>query len=639
MGLFKRAGRPADSVSPAEDRQDGVTDPAGSDVSESYCRIEAITMPWGDESVLVHVPGSDSARALPKEIADLQRYCDTFQPLRDHAVAICERFKLSHHDVGAIEAHLAGLAEQGILTSRTRVLEGCRARASAAPEQRRAIASTVIPTCNRPESALRCLNDFVVRGKQAGRGGNFIVLDDSPDAGVRRQYREALRAVGQREAVEVRYAGREEKRRFVDALVGEGGASSLPRHVVEFALFGAEGLARLIGANRNASLLHTVGDAFLSTDDDTRGRMALAPDAEDSLALVSALDPTDFWFFPDREAAFAAARFSDEDPWAQHERLLGRDLASCVADHAGSVDLDGASSKLLTTLLSGEGRVRATASGLVGDCGMGAPTYYLLLRGDAHGRLVDSEAEYDVLRTTREVLRVVPRWTIADGPFFMATSVGLDNSALLPPFFPVQFNEDGVFGATLRSCFEQGFIGYLPCAIQHDPVGRRTFRAQDMFQRQSQLNTSDVMLHCLGSHAHGPATREPAQRLRALGQHLRDCGGLRPRDFEELLRLQRWRQLSTSLAQLEDALAEYADAPAGWTDDVQRCIDEAHACLGRQDDIAPADLVPELQPDEARALVQRLLARFGELLEHWPDIYAAARTLREGGHALAVPLR
>jgi hypothetical protein len=159
MGLFKRAGRPADSVSPAEDRQDGVTDPAGSDVSESYCRTETITLPWGDESVLVHVQGTESAQALPKFIADLPRYCDTFKPLRDHAIAICERFKLSHHDVGAIEEHLASLAELGVLTSKSRVLEGCRDRASAAPEQRRAIASTVIPTCKRLEPALRCLQD------------------------------------------------------------------------------------------------------------------------------------------------------------------------------------------------------------------------------------------------------------------------------------------------------------------------------------------------------------------------------------------------------------------------------------------------------------------------------------------------
>jgi hypothetical protein len=638
MPLFKRFGRALDDEQPAERRQDGVRDAAGSDVSEMYCRTETVTMPWGGEEILVHVPGSESAQALPKFIADLQRYCDTFKPLRDHAIAICERFKLSHGDVGAIEGHLAALAELGVLTSRTRVLDGCRARAAAVPEQRRAIALTVIVTCNRLEPALRCLQDFILRRRQAGRSGGFVVLDDSPDAAVRQQYREALRGVAQREAVEILYAGREEKRRFVDALVGEGAAGALPRHVVEFALFGAEGLPRVIGANRNASLLHTVGDAFLSTDDDTRGRMASSPDAGDGLALVSTLDPTDFWFYPDRDAALGAARFSDEDPWAQHERLLGRDLASCVAEHAGRVDLDGASSTLLTTLVSGEGRVRVTASGIVGDCGMGAPTYYLLLRGNAHDRLVSSEAAYEVLRTTRDVLRVVPRWTIGDGAFLMATSVGLDNSALLPPFFPVQFNEDGVFGVTLRSCFEQGFIGHLPCAIQHDPSGRRVFRAEDLYQRQSQLFTPDVVIHCLAAHAHGPATREPAQRMHALGQHLRDFGTMEPREFEEFLRIQRWRQLSESISRLEESLSAYPEGPAGWTDDVQRCIDEARECLTRPDEIAPADLVPERHADEARALVQRLLFRFGELLEHWPDIHEAARTLRERGHALAVPL-
>jgi hypothetical protein len=637
MGLFKRAPRPADNAHPAADPTDGSTGPGRSDIPESYCRMETVNLPWGDESVLVHVRGSESAHALPKFIADLQRQCDTFRSLHDHAIAISERFNLSRHDVGAIEEHLASLVELGALTSRTRLLDGCRAQASAAPERPGAIAATVIPTCNRLGPALRCLDDFVRCAKRFGRDGAFVVLDDSPDADVRRQYREALRAVAQREAVAVLYAGREEKRRFVDALVGEGGPSALPRHVVEFALFGAEGLTHVIGANRNASLLHTVGEAFLSTDDDTRARLALPPDEEEGLALASTGDPTDFWFFRDRDAAFGAARFDDQDPWARHERLLGRELVSCVADHADSVDLDGASGALLTTLVSGGGRVRVTASGIVGDCGMGAPTYYLTLRGASHERLVSSEAGYDVLRTTRDVLRVAPRWTITDGSFLMATSVGLDNSALLPPFFPVQFNEDGIFGVTLRSCFERGFIGYPPCAIQHDPPERRAHTAQDLYRRQSLVCTPDVVLHCLASHAQGPATREPAQRLRALGRHLKDCGTLNPRDFAEFVRIQRWRQLSASVSQLEDSLAVYPGAPASWTDDVQRCIDESNECLRRQDDVAPADLVAGRSADEARALMQRLLVGFGELLEYWPDIHEAARTLRQRGHALAVP--
>jgi hypothetical protein len=637
MGLFKRAGRPADSAPRIGDCPAEPAQAAGVVAPESYRRTETVTVPWRDESALVHVRGAAAAQVLPRFIAELQRHCDTFRPLREHAMAICEVLGLSHRDVGAIEAHLAVLAASGVLTSKTQVLDGCRARASAAPEPRRAIAATVVVTRDRPEAAQRCLLDFVRLDKQAGRTGEFAVFDDSPDADVRRQYREALRAVAQREAVEVGYAGREEKQRFVDALLSEGG-SALPRSVVEFALFGAEDVSRVIGANRNASLLHTVGDAFLCTDDDTRGRMAESPDADDRLALVSANDPTDFWFYPDREAAFAAARFSDQDPWTFHERLLGRDLASCVAEGAEAVDLDGASDGLLAGLMPGEGRVRATASGIVGDCGMGAPTYYLHLRGEARARLIGAGAGYPALRSTRDVLRVVPRWTIAESPFFMATSVGLDNRTLLPPFFPVQVNEDGIFGATLRAAFEQGFIGHLPFAIQHDPVERRTFGAAGGHGRPASLHTPQVVLHCLAAHAPSPVMRDPALRLRALGRHVQACGALAPGAFEEFLRLQHWRHLGASIASLEGALAEVPDGPAEWTADVRGAIEAAHACLTAPEALAPADLVSGRSAVEAMALVQRLLVRFGELLEHWSDIHEAAGALRRRGERLAPTL-
>jgi hypothetical protein len=406
---------------------------------------------------------------------------------------------------------------------------------------------------------------------------------------------------------------------------------------LQFALFGAEGLSRLTGANRNASLLHTAGLPVLVTGDDVMGRVARAPEMEAGLTVASTMDPTEFWFFPDRESAMGAVAFTDDDPLAQHERLLGRNLAPCVADlaDADTLDLDDVSSELLGTLLTGRGIVRCTSCGIVGDSGMGAPSYFLTVGGASSERLLWSEVGYESLRTTREIVRAVSRWTVADSLLFQGTSVGFDNTRLLPPYFPVQRNTDGIFAATLRSCWDDGLMGYLPWVVAHDPPSSRAFEPRDLCMRPCEVHTPDVILQCITSYEHGPGAIEPADRLRALGRHLRDLGSTDPGAFEEFLRMQRWRRLSSWISRLETLLSSNEDPPEAWAEDVERCLDEAHGSLLREDAVVPVDLLTEGDADRALTVMQRLVLRFGELLEYWPAIHDAARRLREDGQTLA----
>jgi hypothetical protein len=555
----------------------------------------------------------------------------------EHAVELCRRYGMTHHEAGALEEHLARLAEEDLLTSKAAVLEDCLRAAAASSDTPRTIASVVTTTCDRVDAALRCVQDFIGAGKRFDRSTTYVVLDDSRGADVRREYRERLRSTARHEGVTILYAGREEKEQFMHALTGAKGSSGLPPHVVEFALFGAEGLKRLYGANHNAALLHTVGSPLLATDDDVFARIAAAPGMEDTLAVVSTNDPTDLWFFADRASALEAVEFTDEDLLAQHERLLGRRPASCVSDlsDAQTVDLDEADSRLLTLLASGSGKVLATSCGIVGDCAMGAPSYYLTVGGESSQRLLWSDPGYEALRTTREVVRAVPRWTIGDSLLFQGTSVGLDNVSLLPPYFPVQRNTDGIFAATLRSCCEGGLLGYLPWVVAHDPPSPRAFEAGELCKRPCEVQTPDVILQCVMSHVYGLGTIEPADRMRALGRQLQDLGAMELAGFEEFLRMQRWHRLSSWISRLEELLRITNDAPEAWAEDVGRCIDEARASLLREDDVVPIDLITEGDVDRARTVMQRLVFRFGELLEYWPDIHDAARRLREDGQNLA----
>jgi hypothetical protein len=638
MGIFDRPRKAeSEQALPPDDPLDEVDDFAGPDAAELFCRRDNVSFPLGNEETLVYVRDSQSAHVLPTFIADLQNHCDTFRTMPEHAIELCRRYGMSHHEAGALEEHLERLADEGLLTSKAALLEDCHGAAAASSDTPPAISSVVTTTCDRVDAALRCVKDFIDAGKRFDRSITHVVLDDSRGADVRREYRERLRSTARDAAVTILYAGREEKEQFMQALTSAVGTPGLPAHVVEFALFGSEGLKHLCGANHNAALLQTAGSPLLATDDDVFARIAPAPEMEDTIAVVSTGDPTDLWFFADRESALDAVEFTDEDLLAQHERLLGRLPASCVADlsDAQTLDLDEADSRLLTLLVSGGGKVLATSCGIVGDCGMGAPSYYLTVGGESSQRLLWSDPGYEVLRTTREVVRAVPRWTIGDTLLLQGTSVGLDNTNLLPPYFPVQRNTDGIFAATLRSCCEGGLLGYLPWVVTHDPPSPRAFDARELCTRPCEVHTPDVILQCVMSHVYGQGTMEPADRMRALGRQLQDLGTMEPGGFEEFLRMQRWHRVSSWISRLEESLRTTDDAPEAWTEDVERCIDEARASLLREDDVVPIDLIAEGDVDRARTVMQRLVFRFGELLEYWPDIHDAARRLREDGQTLA----
>lgn len=141
--------------------------------------------------------------------------------------------------------------------------------------------------------------------------------------------REMLQSLKEHYGVRISYAGPAEKRAFAAALVEE---SDLRPDVVDFALFDTEQCGQPIGANRNALLLHTVGELAFSTDDDVVCEVARAPTMKDGLAFEYRGDFTKFWFFPDRRTTLSSVTRVEEDILAIHERLLGRSLGGCIAE-------------------------------------------------------------------------------------------------------------------------------------------------------------------------------------------------------------------------------------------------------------------------------------------------------------------
>jgi hypothetical protein len=209
----------------------------------------------------------------------------------------------------------------------------------------------------------------------------------------------------------------------------------------------------------------------------------------------------------------------------------------------------------------------------------------------------------------------------------MTPCVGFDNRVLLPPFFPVQRNSDGIFGLTQHRCGDGWRTGFLPSVVVHEPDSPRRFAPGEMWSEAAGIRMADVVMACLLAFDGGGATLTPAERLVRLGRFFRELAAMPLPDFETRLRsLQQFRTMAF-ITLLEGQLRLHDSTPGFWADDVRRMIALLWKAAAADEYLVPRDLLDGRGADAARRLSQELIGRFGELVEAWPTIVDAARRL------------
>jgi hypothetical protein len=518
------------------------------------------------------------------------------------------------------------------------------------------VTTLAFPPRNRPAVLERGVASHAAAAREHGREDlRIAVLDDSPDPAVRDEYRSRLSVLRRRFGVEIVYAGREEKLRFAAALRAEG----IPAEAVAASLLDPENVELTIGTNRNSVLLQTVGEGVVSVDDDTLARGGPPPEPEPGIelltgtvpgmAFLSAREPGAIRGFATRAEAMAAVDLRTVDLPGVHETLLGREVAGwlCDVDPAAPAVLDRADPALLRSLESG-GRVVVTTNGWVGDCGWRSPIFYMLQTGESWRRLMRSADFYRTVTASKEIVRFMPRPAVGNAESFMATMFcGFDNRDLLPPFPPVLWGEDLLYGVTLQLAFPAARAGHLPWVGLHDPIEQRGFWPGEMVRTASGIDHSRLLSALLVDFV-PDFDLAPADGLRRLGAFLQELGRMEPGAFDELARRRVRERAEAFAADLDARLTDWqgrrgeTGAPEAedlWADDVRRYRDMLLQHAADPGFAVPLDLLYHREPEEARRLAQRLLVHHGTELIHWPDLIEAVRRLKARGQSLgeAVP--
>lgn len=579
----------------------------------------------GETDCLVYLPLSKRSFVLPRRAVWVLSHLTEFRTLAKHVDDLVRRAAITTEDAAWLDRQSADLVAAGVLLTRDGLLADRRRTRFTVSENPR-IESLCIPTRDRPSELVRAVGSCVRNLEAWRRRCQVVIFADCTSGALERDCRTSVperRQTGPEQPV--LFAGERERLRFAESLTREG----LPKDVVQFGLFGLGPRYPRVGANRNAILLHTLGQMFFSIDDDAVCDPAFSESTRTGdMALRGEEDPPEFWFCTDREQAVSSVRHCDLDVLGSHEALLGRSVGDILAGTAGdALRIGEMCPHFVEALANGSGSVGATFSGLYGDIGVVSADKALTIRnGGTRERLRASEEAFALALSSREVVRQAAAKTITHGGTFMGTFFGLDNRSLLPPFFPLSINEDGLFGYCVQSCRDGFFYGHLPFSLLHAPGGQRSY-----CRSATRIWLCDVVLCCLSAVPINLPKRTPELRLRRLGELLIDFGMCPLPDFREFLSCSVWDRAARAAAGMESAVKRDSAAPDYWTGELRARIAEIRSAITRPDYLIPADLVSKGNVDEALAECQDIIRRFGELLHCWPDVVEAAKLLATRG--------
>lgn len=496
-------------------------------------------------------------------------------------------------------------------------------------------------TAGRPALLERALASYITTAMRHGREIEYVVFDDSKDPVARRASLDVALRIARRFKAEVRFAGPEQRALYASQL---GEVSNVHTDPLEYGISQSNGYT--LGQNRNALLLDSVGALFFCVDDDTVCASSLPPVMDDRIRLCAGADPADFWFFENVEQTRATAKFAEIDPLAFHERLLGK-FASELCDESvrGDFRKQTSAGELTRRIIRSRAIVKVTLNGLLGDCAWGAPfglwqapMGYLAAEGASLDRLIASEKTYRHACESRQLLRIPPSFALADISACMLTFCGLDNRDLLPPNLPTHRGQDLVFGQTLWRCFSEAICGHVPIALVHEPIPPRRFWRGEITRTAAGIDLCRLMIEAVKLCAFRDDEVTPAQRLGALGHHLKTLADL---DHEPLRRTlldclhdsnQRFER------KLRKKAEEVTDRGRYYADDVARFFDKANKAESTEHYWIPLDLWSTDGPAAAEGRTRQTLKRFGSLLEQWPSIVNGAKILRENGVRISVPV-
>tara|TARA_E500000305_G_C4027381_1_gene242630 strand:+ start:3046 stop:5058 length:2013 start_codon:yes stop_codon:yes gene_type:complete len=555
--------------------------------------------------------------------------CTEFRTIAEHAGVLAEiRPELQNKPEIAKDV-LDTLLANGMMVRAEDVVE----RLNGTAESGLAPSRVFVVTCDRPAAVERLLESMLSDAKLSRHESIFLV-DDSRQTDSRAANRELVARFNTRSPREMGYVGVEAQQSLLEGLIARAPAAETAlRFLLDSAQWSGH---QTYGRARTVCLLLSVGFRAIVMDDDVLCQAVLPPGRKEGLGFDHAA-AREAVFFADHIELMRAAKPAGFDPLGGHASLLGRTVGSAIDSCTSGVflpeELYGVDASDVSSLQA-DARVLLTQSGAWGDPGTSSPHWVLNLDDASVAQLLARETPLVDLVESRCVGLGSPRVSLLRLPT-MSQVTGLDNTALLPPYFPAFRNEDHLFGAMLMALHPQAAAVEYPWCVPHLPMEGRHYSIREPIVVTGVIS---LLIQHFAASVKAMDAPDPHLRLQQLAQKMRHSATRSDTDLLVDYRVAVAGDHAQKLALFaaHQRQAAHAGSTASWDAYLQRAVEEAQHSLAEPQSLLRMHGVPEGSSEQA--ILNRFrhyVTGFADVLEHWVTIreasVAVARKLGENG--------
>ena len=592
------------------------------DTSELVAFADCELIAINNSMMLVINRQNGNQQIMTPQVVEGLKTCTEFKTIEAHAAHLAgTRPELSGKQAMAANA-LGQLKAAGMLLQASEI---CARLAQPAPRQLPATRAFII-TCDRPAAVERLLDSMLRAGKLSQHNALFLV-DDSRDPGNRAANREAVAKFNLSSSKEMFYVGEEAQQSLLADLT-----DSLPLHAggIEFLLDRSRWQGRkTYGRSRNLCLLLSVGYRALLMDDDILCQAILPPISESGLGICGGgMRKADF--YADEQALQNSARPADFDPLSGHASLLGATLGTALhsVNNGALVESQlGNINAALANVLRADSPILVTQCGSLGDTGTGGASWALYLADDSiermlqapHGMKAALENRLNWLGSARPNFFKMP---------FMSQLTGLDNSHLLPPYFPAFRGEDSLFGAMLVAMHHHSMTLEYPWSVPHLPIETRSFSMDAPIAATGGIS---LFARYLTEHIDYRDTTDPQHNLNFIVQDTLRMAARSDADLLLDFRAALARGHADQLYLLHSQLARSRKfSSPQWEQYLTRGIEETQSAIGRSQSPTGITGVPANATEAGLIAEFRDMARgFAAGMDGWVEMRKVAAQLTD----------
>ncbi len=498
-------------------------------------------------------------------------------------------------------------------------------------EEIQGIQTLAVMTNNRPADLLSGLGSFLSLGENIPNSVKFVVFDDSREQIQIEECMKNLKDLGHKYKKAIYYCGFNEKEQFINEIVDQG----ISREVMEFALFGDRSVGPTYGANRNAFLLDTVDERVFSVDDDIQAKFT-STSFQTTRFQVSNDYSLNVKIFKNRQDILESLKFSNENPLLIHNNVLGEELFNVLKSiDENYIDTEKLFSDFLRQIRFKNPRIRMTFPGIAGDSGSNSSEFYLFQENESLQDLTKTEDHFKMAIASREIIKCTDKILFSRPTNCMTTCFGLDNTSLLPPFFPVFRNEDHLFTELLRLLNPDDIIAHLPWVFVHGPSEPRSNGAEVSIDQPS-LTMDEVLKVALSNFQFGHGISTSEERLKIASLHIQYFLKMPLEKRSSLLQQQLWANHSKRIMEYGSLLKKKPALPVFMRKEIERIIKNLqNQKLSKPYVLAPDFLVEDKGEEQALQITNYLLFKYSSLLDAWPSIYKFAKVRKKSGKSLS----